>query len=163
MIRRFYLFMLIFVIFLLGWNTNNLYNSITDEIKVKPFSLTSNELKSPGDWIKEDSIHIKKDGISFDIENPTWAKFTDTNSMDPVIDINSNSIEIHPREEDLSIGDVISYKPNFTTGTVIHRIVDIKEDSEGKYFIVKGDNNNAADPEKVRYDQIKGVVVAIIY
>ena len=42
-------------------------------------------------------------------------------------------------------------------------IVDIKEDPDGVYFVTKGDNNNAVDPQKVRFSQIKGVVVAVLY
>ncbi len=44
-----------------------------------------------------------------------------------------------------------------------NNIVKIKEDEEGKYFITKGDNVPIPDPVKVRFKDICGVVVAIIY
>jgi uncharacterized protein (UPF0248 family) len=49
------------------------------------------------------------------------------------------------------------------SGTIIHRVVKIGQDSEGWYAILKGDNLSQEDPEKVRFDQVQRVVVAIIY
>ena len=84
--------------------------------------------------------------------------------MDPIIDKNTNTIEIIPNNpEQLQTGDIISYKSSIYNIIVIHRIVDIKEDADGIYFITKGDNNPIADKEKVRFEQIKGVVVGVIY
>jgi len=82
--------------------------------------------------------------------------------MDPFLDEDSHAIEIKPEDPDeINKGDVISYKTSY--GTVIHRIIDKSIDEEGIYYTVKGDNNQLQDPFKIRYDDIKGVVVAIIY
>lgn len=127
-------------------------------------SYSSDEMLSPGDWIKESNVMITDDKVIIDIPNATWARFTDTNSMDPVIDIGANSIEIRPpSKESLKVGDIISYSSEYIDGLVIHRIVDIKEDQKGTYFITRGDNNNVNDPQRVRFDQIKGVVIGILY
>ena len=120
------------------------------------------ELSSPGDWISEDQINVYSNRIVINIKNATWAGFTDTNSMDPFIDASANAIEIIPRSPELiKIGDVISYKTNY--GIIIHRIIEVGEDKEGTYYIVKGDNNRFEDPSKVRFKDIVGVVVAVIY
>ena len=84
--------------------------------------------------------------------------------MDPVIDKGANSIEITPSSSEvIAVGDIISYKSAYASGTIIHRVIEKGEDEQGVYFIVKGDNNSAADPGKIRFDQVQGVLVAVIY
>jgi hypothetical protein len=122
----------------------------------------SPERASPGDWVKEDKIFVYNDRVVIYLDNPEWAKFTDTNSMDPLFDAESNALEIVPASPDvLKVGDIIAYQ--IPEGTVIHRIVRIGTDDSGWYAIVKGDNNPGADPDKVRWEQVRRVLVAIIY
>ncbi len=128
-----------------------------------PFAITKGaERSSPGDWIKEDQIKVYGNRVVIDIDNPVWVEFADTNSMDPLFDAESHAIEIAPkRPEDIHAGDVISYGTPF--GTVVHRVVEVGRDGKGIYYLVQGDNNGAADPFKVRFKDVKGVVVAVIY
>ncbi len=122
------------------------------------------EISSPHDRIKEEQIHIFPDKVVIDVKNASWASYADTNSMDPFLDYGSNGLELTPQaEDDLFIGDVAAYESKITKELIIHRIVDIREDSKGKYFIFKGDNNSTIDPEKVRFSQIKFVLIGIIY
>jgi len=122
----------------------------------------SPEIDSPGDWIKENQINVYNDKVTLDIEKATWAKFTNTNSMDPFIDEGSNAIEILPEDpEKINVGDVISYRSK--DKIIIHRVIDKGKDLDGIYYIVKGDNNTFSDPYKVRYNDVKGVVVVVIY
>ena len=152
------------LIFIIGWLSADLYSFVTNLNIEKPFSFSDNELKSPSDWVKEDQIKIYQNRVLINIENASWARFSDTNSMDPLIDEESNSIEIKPRSnEDLKVGDIISYEAKFTKGTLIHRIVKIDYDEDGWYALTKGDNNKNIDPQKVRFEQIKGVLIGIIY
>ena len=128
------------------------------------FSSRSAELGSPSDRIQESNIHVLSDKIVIDIKDASWASFTDTNSMDPFIDSGANSIEIKPEsEEDVHVGDVISFRTIFADGLIIHRVIEVGEDSGGRYFITKGDNSPAIDPGKRRFDDISGVVVGVIY
>jgi len=121
------------------------------------------ERPSPGDHIKESQIKVFSDKIELDIENAVWSTFTNTNSMDPFLDEGANGIEIIPQDEnEVQIGDIISYKAK-NGGIIIHRVINTSKDSKGKYFIVKGDNNPFQDPEKVRFSQIQGILVGIIY
>ncbi len=120
------------------------------------------ELASPSDWISEDQIKVYSNRVILELSGASWASFTDTNSMDPFLDENSNAIEIKPESADMiNVGDVISYQSNI--GIIIHRVINVGEDSEGVYYIVKGDNNTFSDPVKVRFDDVVGVVVAIVY
>ena len=122
----------------------------------------SQELFSPSDWVTEEQIKVYKDSVVLDIKDATWAKFTDTNSMDPFFDEKSNAIEILPKHpEDIKVGDVISFRSSY--GTVIHRVIEVGEDSLGLYYLTKGDNNSYPDPFKVRFSDVRGVVVAVVY
>ena len=124
--------------------------------------LGGEELFSPSDWVKENQIKVYKNKITLDIKNATWATFTNTNSMDPFIDETSHAIEILPDDaNEINVGDVISYKSSY--GTIIHRVIEKSRDEEGIYFLVKGDNNRFQDPFKVRFEDVKGVVVAVVY
>lgn len=134
-------------------------NNINFEL---PFS-NSSERMSPSDRIKESQIFVYGDKVVLDIKDAYLAGYADTNSMDPFIDAESNGIEVKPRnEDDLHVGDVISYEYN-GVGLVVHRIIAIGQDKQGRYFMLKGDNNSNEDPYKVRFDQIKYVLVGVIY
>jgi len=136
----------------------------------------SPELLSPSDTIKEDQIRVYKNGVAvhltnndddwlviLDLDDPSWSRFLDTNSMDPVLDKEANAIRIKPSCPDgISVGDIISYEqPPY--GIIIHRVVHKDVDEQGPYFVLKGDNNPTSDPGKVRCDQIKGKLVGIFY
>ena len=152
------------VIYFIGLFSGSLISVLNSEGRVQPFSFSGSvEKASPSDWIKESQVSVLNDRVIIKLDKPSWAKFTDTNSMDPLIDETSNSIEIKPKEGSLQIGDIISYESKVYGVTVIHRIIDIKEDSSGIYYVVKGDNNIIKDNEKVRFSQIKGVVVGVLY
>lgn len=122
------------------------------------------EENSPYDRIEEDQIKVYDSLIILHIEDSELVSLENTNSMDPLIDEDSNVIQIKPQnEEDIHIGDIVSYEDTFTKEIILHRVVAIGEDSKGKYFVLKGDNVNSIDPVKVRFDQIVGVVVAVVY
>jgi len=123
------------------------------------------ERASPCDHVKEKQILVTDNGVNIDMKGAEWATFTDTNSMDPVIDAGANTIEFVPSSEnDICVGDIASYVPSTDKSVVIiHRVVEEGNDSDGWYAIFKGDNLPYNDPGKVRFSQIKRVVVGIIY
>ncbi len=167
------------MIFLVGWLASSVYSEVVGsysktfeihEVENKPSdnnvgkSDYNNEKSSPSDHVKESQIHVLKDKIILDIKDASWARFTDTNSMDPIIDAGSNSIELKPKTtEDVKVGDIISYHSEYADGLIIHRVVEVGEDSSGWFVRVKGDNLANKDPGKIRLSQIEGVVVGIIY
>tara|TARA_Y100000310_G_C20437317_1_gene694353 strand:+ start:196 stop:681 length:486 start_codon:yes stop_codon:yes gene_type:complete len=134
--------------------------SLAELVPVSLFN--SKELASPSDWIKEQQIKVYPTQVVIDVNNPVWASFTNTNSMDPFIDETSNAIEIKPNSPlDIKVGDVISYQTK--QGVIIHRVVKVDRDEKGIYYLVKGDNNIITDPFKIRFNEVVGVVVAVIY
>ena len=108
--------------------------------------------------------NVFNDEVILNIKGAKWAVFTDTKSMDPVIDSTSKAIQIIPaNESDIHAGDIIAYRSKYENGIITHRVIETGKDSKGWYAILKGDNNSYPDPEKVRFEDVKRVVVAVIY
>ncbi len=121
------------------------------------------ERDSPGDWIKEQQIEMRSDGVFIKLDNPQWAIVTATHSMDPVLDETTHLIQIIPKsKEDIHAGDIVSYQSPLGF-VIIHRVVVIAQDEQGWYLIMKGDNNPSPDPWKVRWDMVRRVTVMIVY
>jgi signal peptidase I len=121
-------------------------------------------INAPSDWIREGNIEVYSDRIVIRIENASISRYEDTKSMVPILDKGANGIRIVPNSPDeIHIGDIVTYEADWIDGLVVHRVVYIGEDYVGKYFILKGDNNIESDPEKVRFEQIMYVTVALIY
>ncbi len=124
----------------------------------------SSEVISPKDRINEDQIHIYEDKIVIDISGATYAKYANTNSMDPFLDMEANGIEIVPSsEEEVQIGDVITYQPEWSENLVVHRIIQTGEDEQGWYAYTKGDNSSVIDPGKIRFEQVKYILIGVLY
>ena len=168
------------IIFVFGWFCSSAYSTVLSTISVispgddnlqvadnpgiDRYIFKNKERISPSDWIEQSQIHVYEDKVVIDINNPQWAIFTDTNSMDPVIDEGAHAIEVVPESPDqIHVGDIVSYNSEYADGTIIHRVVEIGEDSEGWYFKAKGDNNAFGDPGRIRFEQVQRVLVAIIY
>lgn len=140
-----------------------------DASKLKPivsslFDSDPEEVSSPSDWIKENQIFVYNDKIIINLKDAEWAAFTDTNSMDPIIDSSANGIEVIPKsEKEINVGDIASYKSDYADGIIIHRVIQKGADKDGVYFIMKGDNLPNPDPGKIRFKQIQRVLVAVIY
>ena len=125
-------------------------------------TFSSAEIMSPQDHIPQDAIHVYDADVVLDIPNSQWSSFTDTNSMDPLLDVGANGIEIEPTSaSDIHLGDVISYK--YGTDIIIHRVIGISSDETGLYYTTKGDNNPLADSVRVRFSDVNGILVAVVY
>ena len=143
-------------------NNNNEVSERTEELSSQ--DIKNKDINSPYDWIKPSQISVYNDRVVIKINNPEWSIFTNTKSMDPVIDSTSNAIEIIPQKESqIHLGDIVAYESKYKEGIVAHRVIDISHDAFGWYARLKGDNNDDTDPGKVRFEQIKRVVVGIIY
>ena len=141
-------------------------NDITrfEEIEKGSQSLAGIDIPSPSERIFRDKISVFDNEVVIKVENPQWAIFTDTNSMDPIIDDTSKAIEVMPKStDDVNVGDIVAYRSKYKDGVIAHRVVETGYDSSGWYAKMKGDNNEYVDPGKIRFDQIERVVVAIIY
>lgn len=126
--------------------------------------LNGNEIEGPRDRIQDSDIKVRGNSVRVDIRNAKYRNYIDSNSMDPLIDIGTNTIEIKPKyPKDIKVGDIIAYDVDGYNYAFVHRVVDIGKDKEGVYFITKGDNFHQEDPNKVRFKDIQGIIVGILY
>ena len=162
--------LIIIATFIVGLVTGGLLQSIaTGDVQAAAItsqttSASKLDVAAPADHIPENTISVLKDQVVIRVPNAVWAKFTPTGSMKPVFDEGANAIEIVPTSpSQINVGDIISYQSDWLDAPVIHRVVETGNDSDGWYAIVKGDNNGTADPGKIRFSQVRRLVVAIIY
>lgn len=155
------------LLFFAGWFAHGFYVAIKPSVTEQPtdiFSIEKNNLASPSNHLENKHIRVYNDLILLDVQDASWSVFTDTRSMEPVLNAHTNGIEIKPKsEEDIHIGDIVSYTSKYAEGIIVHRIIDKQTDEQGTYYILKGDNNPTADPGKIRFTQIHGVIVGIVY
>ena len=148
------------IAFLLGWfaSQESLGGDVTGAVTAVG---TPPELLSPSDHLKEDQIAVFEDKIIIYLDNVSWARLTDTNSMDPILDKWANTLEIKPASpENINPGDIVSYR--HVNDTLIHRVIKTGHDDLGWYCLVKGDNADDP-PASIRFEEINGLVVGILY
>ncbi len=126
--------------------------------------LNGEEREGPKDRIKDSDINVRGSSVRIDISNANYRTYIDSNSMDPLIDIGANTIEIKPKyASEIKVGDIVAYDVKGYDYAFVHRVADIRNDAEGVYFVTKGDNYWQEDPDKVRFKDIEGIVVGILY
>jgi len=119
------------------------------------------ENSAPSDWISEEDITLLDDKIIINVENAKISSYKPTGSMKPVLDEGANGIRIVPESADeIDVGDIISFRKNGIL--IVHRVVSKGVDSNGVYFVTRGDNNNYPDG-KIRFDDVRYVTIGILY
>lgn len=78
-------------------------------------------------------------------------------SMEPAI--KKGSLIMVKSNTKYSIGDIISYKSDLGSSILTHRIEKIVKIENHYFFITKGDNNEAEDPNPVSQKNIIGKVI----
>jgi len=119
---------------------------------------------APSDRLTEEQIFVYNNKIVLSVDNASLARFLNTGSMLPTLGDKANSIEIPVSSSaDIAVGDIIIYSAPDQSEPVIHRVVELGEDSQGWYAITKGDNNRLVDPYSVRIGDVRRVVIGVIY
>lgn len=165
-IQVIHLLIIVALAFSAGYTTNLVQATPTNPTAAVIGTGGAEEQLSPQDWIKEEDIKVYEDKIIINIDNPVWARFADTNSMDPVFDQGSNGLEIPVHNQEILMpGDIVTYKSKYSDGTIIHRIVFKGTDEKGTYYVLQGDNLDRPDPEKIyaSENRIENVLIGIIY
>ena len=84
--------------------------------------------------------------------------------MDPLIDTGSTALSVKPKDENgIRNGDVAFYQSQLIDSVIVHRVIETNNDQKGWYSRFKGDNLYEPDPELVRFPQIEGVLIGVIY
>ena len=129
---------LIFMFFIFGWFLNSIFETL--DIHKEKLFLGSEERMSPSDRIKESHLHLFSDKLIINFPELILASYTNTNSMDPLIDEHTTGIEIKPNsEEEIHPGDIVAYQSG--NDLIAHRIISIGNDDLGWYALLKGDNS----------------------
>lgn len=152
------------IIFLFGFLSANLISYYIINGLENPFSngfgLNPGN-NAPQDFVKENQIQIYDDKVVINVKGASLSRYAATGSMKPTFDENANGIRIVPKTEDeINVGDIITYQSG--DSLIVHRVVEKGTDSEGVYFITKGDNNTISDG-KVRFKDIKYETIALIW
>jgi hypothetical protein len=136
---------------------------VVKEIVVED-KLNGEEREGPKDRIKDSDINVRGSSVRIDISNANYRTYIDSNSMDPLIDAGTTTIEVKPKyASEIKVGDIVAYDVKGYDYAFVHRVADIGNDAEGVYFVTKGDNYWQEDPDKVRFSDIEGIVVGILY
>jgi len=159
---------LILTVFLTGFFSYPVLNFYFNSNLEKPFSFSNNFIgrldymeNAPSDFLSREDITVYQDKVVINISGATISSYADTGSMSPVLNHNSNGIRVRPQsEKDIEIGDIVSFMKNNIL--IVHRVIEKGEDSEGIYFLTKGDNNNFHDG-KIRFDDIEYLTIGILY
>lgn len=119
---------------------------------------------NPFSRIGREDIEVYNDRVIIYVNKAFGAGFTSSRSMYPFIDENVFALEVRPENQSaLKVGDIIGFESKVFNTTIIHRIIEVGKDESDWYAITKGDNNPAPDPGKVRFEDIRGVLVGLIY
>lgn len=82
-----------------------------------------------------------------------------TGSMEPNLNINDLIVVKGVKEEDIKVGDIITFHEKNSVQTVTHRVIEIKNENGKVFYRTKGDNNNTADKDPVTYNEIDGKIL----
>ena len=119
---------------------------------------------SPSNWISG-TVKRSQTQLYVPMANLRISQIADTNSMLPTMD-GTHEIAYLPREHfspaDLKIGDMIIWQKQGNTGGVCHRIVKARGSGKNQEYITQGDNLKFNDGW-IKFNQIKGVIVAVFY
>ncbi|MBS3141304.1 hypothetical protein J4405_04120 [Candidatus Woesearchaeota archaeon] len=109
---------------------------------------------SPGESrIKKESIQVYENAVVIEVYN---AKVNDINIKDPLVNKDSNMIQIVPESPAmLKEGDIITYNKDNKIKT--GRIEVANQDAEGYYYLIQNEQ------DKIRFIQIKSIVIGILY
>ncbi len=97
------------------------------------------------------------------LETPLYGAYVIVSgSMEPLIKVRDAVIIKRTTEDNIKIGDVVTYRstdPTFYGILITHRVVGINEVNGSKVYITKGDHNETNDRTPINFDQIQGKVV----
>ena len=109
------------------------------------------------------SYYIDYKRRSSNLETPLYGAYVIVSgSMEPIIKIRDAVVIRRTSEENIKVGDVVTYRamdPTYYGILVTHRIVEIKNENGKRIYITKGDNNATEDRSPIVYEQIYGKVI----
>ena len=93
-------------------------------------------------------------------DGPVTFLSVQSGSMEPAI--STGSMIVTKPSSIYSVGSVVTYKEASRNVLVTHRIIDIRSDEAGLFYVTQGDANDAPDRQQVRPGDITGRVIATV-
>ena len=93
---------------------------------------------------------------------PVKPSLVPSGSMVPVINPGDIVLTTAVNTESIKLGDIIEYKNSKENINIVHRVIEIGGDANTRYFITKGDANNAPDADPVFPQAVLGKEIFII-
>ena len=116
---------------------------------------------SPCNHLRTKDIEAYSNKMIIKHDNMIYGRIGDSGSMEPLMNQWTHSIEYKPsNESEICQGDIIVFHKD--THDVIHRAIIVGYDKDGWFAITKGDNNDIGDG-KIRWHQVKSVVIGLLY
>jgi hypothetical protein len=151
-------------VFLLGFLSCYTLNYFDDSYEIpvlRNIGFGNFDLDAPSDFVRESDIEVLDDRVVIYLDDASLSAYASTGSMVPVFNENANGIRVRIRSVDeISAGDIITFREG--EFLIVHRVIEKGVDSEGVYFITKGDNNNI-DDGKIRFEDVKYKTVGVIW
>ena len=88
--------------------------------------------------------------------------YVPTNSMEPTIHTGDYIMFTRAGIDDVGVGDIVIYRSDKSNIFIVHRVMEINTDTNGKYLITKGDNNPTQDTERVYAGMVCGKFVTTL-
>ncbi|MFH1358584.1 MAG: hypothetical protein ABIH37_01720 [archaeon] len=157
---------LILCVFALGFLSAILVSSLVSYYDIEsPFliglGIGDNTTHAPSDYIEENSIFTYDDRVVIYVKDASLSRYAPTGSMIPVLNENSNGIRVEVDSiDDINVGDIITFRSENIL--ISHRVIEKGADSNGTYFITKGDNSPISDG-KIRFEQIEHKTIGVIW
>ncbi len=85
-----------------------------------------------------------------------------TGSMKPVIPIGSTVIVQPIKESHIKVGDILAFHSSTNSETVVHRVIEVKNENSSFSYHTAGDANNSPDVDLVPAKNVIGKVFFII-
>ena len=122
----------------------------------------------PSHKINAENIIINPNYVIINEKNLCKVEILKINSGSMLPTITQDSIVLCkiPKQEELVVGDIVYYEKDGCVtnyNKVLHRIIKTNNDEKGIYYITKGDANIQSDLCKLRFNDIKAVIVGVIY
>ena len=77
-------------------------------------------------------------------------------SMEPFLEVGDIIlVDKVENAESINVDDIITFS-NGEGKDITHRVIEIKDVNNNKFFVTKGDNNNDKDANEVRFENIRG-------
>lgn len=117
---------------------------------------------APDTHVPISDILVSRDNVIITIPDIQQGIIAASASMEPYLDENDVVLERKPQSPaEIHEEDIIIFRSG--DERIIHRVTEIGHDDQGWYARTKGDNNIRPDPGKVRFDDVLGLVVGVIY